>query len=78
MTKRILLYITIGLLFFGCGPGKVDVPVEEKPSAEEAGETTPPPVQAAPVELAAETEGLAVFVAGDVLIRREGSEDYLR
>ncbi len=77
MNKRILLYMTLSLLLFACGPGKVDAPVEEKPLVQETETAPASTVPAAAVELAAETEGLAVFVAGDVFIHRDGSEEYL-
>ena len=78
MIKRILFHISLILLLVGCGPGKIESPVEKAPAVEEPEESAvPESAPAVQVKIAEETEGLAVFVAGDVFLLRDGSEQYL-
>ncbi|MDA3958919.1 PQQ-binding-like beta-propeller repeat protein [Oceanispirochaeta sp.] len=73
--KRVFLLIIISVFFFGCGPQKME-PISDAP-VQEISAPVPVQEQAPAMEISTETEGLVVYLSGDVSVNRGGEESFL-
>ena len=73
--KKTLIISIFFVFLMSCGPKQMEpvtvAPQKEEPVAEETQSGI------APVEISDDTQGLVVFLSGDVFLNREGAEEYL-
>lgn len=74
MKKSLILFILFTFLM-SCGPKQMDPVTIPSEKEEPAAEKVQP--AAAPMEISDDTEGLIVFLSGDVFLSRDGGEEYL-
>jgi len=74
MRKITLIVVTVGLLL-SCGPQKMEIEESSPQTAKESQDISSAPPDA--VEISNGTQGLVVFLTGDVTAQRDGEEVYL-
>jgi len=74
MRKITLIVVTVGLLL-SCGPQKMEIEESSPQTAKESQDVSSAPPDA--VEISNGTQGLVVFLTGDVTAQRDGEEVYL-
>lgn len=73
--KKTIIFLMLFALLMSCGPKQMD-PVIMTPEKEES-VAEKPQSSAAAVEISDDTQGLIVFLSGDVFLNRDGEEEYL-